>query len=335
MSPIVLVAEVVDHLDTLQDVKIISIRWGINMSTIEIFGKQIEIRDKDCSVWGTTPDKFGYGNTVNLFIQLNSRCNANCDFCEYHTVNEHEFDFDKLEYVIQKINKKVTIGKINITGGEPTLDTQRFNRLLSIISKYKFNGHNIPYITLNTNGYRLDVALEWDDTIDSYAISRHHYDDQLNREIFRSSYVADTSVIKRAIDTVGDRGVHKIHLRCNLIKRYIDSIEEIHNYLEYCAGLGVIWVGFVTLMPLNRYCVENTVLADKLINSNKFYISEKWERIEGGKLECQCNDYLYPTKSGKIIRFYNRIFCNPGLNAGQLVYTGKELTLGFSGEIII
>lgn len=326
------------------------------MNSIEIFGRQVEIREKDCSVWGNKANKFGDGHTVNLFIQLTNKCNASCKFCEYHTDNGKEFDFDKLILVLDELMAKATVGKINITGGEPTINNDNFNRLLEILRVYKgrinssikpYDNNNggilgtsihvrrQPYLTVNTNGCNIESLSGWSSLIDSYAISRHHYDDTINAEIFGTDNVASTDDIRNLVDTMPVGSKHKVHLRCNLISGYIDSIEKIHNYLEYCSKLGIIWVGFVTLMPLNKYCIENVVMADKLISSDTFFLSEPWERIEQGKVECRCSDYLYPAPDGKIIRLYNRIFCNPGLSAGQLVFDGQNLRLGFSGEIIL
>ncbi len=65
--------------------------------------------------------------------------------------------------------------------------------------------------SVNTNGSRLK-DLEGIDVLDNIALSRHHYDDEINNQIFGIN-TADTDIL----DSFKDK--HKLHLSCNLIKR--------------------------------------------------------------------------------------------------------------------
>ena len=170
------------------------------------------------------------------------------------------------------------------------------------------------------------------DKIDSIGLSRHHYNDEINYSIFGTRTVANSGIIREF--QASSTNKYKLHSRCNLIHGYIDDIDSVKKYLENSAELGIIWAGFVTLMPLNQFCKDNEVCSKGLFSDTDFYRNELWNRFENNKLECQCADYLYVTERGKIIKFYNRIFCNNELNAGQLVFDGEYLRQGFGGEII-
>lgn len=92
-------------------------------------------------------------------------------------------------------------------------------------------------------------------------------------------------------------------------------------------------------MPLNKFCTDNVVLDNQLFDNKRFFLTEDWKRYEPNKngvdeVVCRCNDHIYVTKTGRMVRFYNRIFNNCNLNDGQLVYDGQNLRLGFSGDII-
>lgn len=299
------------------------------MRTLELFNKGITIREFDCQLYDESIRKFDEYK-VNLFVQVTDKCNAQCSFCEFHDNKEKGFNTSKLKEIIQEIQSKCTIGKLNFTGGEPTIDMKHFDKVFNeCINTLKIE----PEITVNTNGINLMSLLEYIEYIDSVGLSRHHYKDELNQEVFKTSKVASYKEISSFQEKVADKCI--LHGRCNLIKGYIDSTKEIKSYMDFMSRAGIIWYGFVTLMPLNEYCKKSVVLDSELIREcDDFRQNELWHRYEKGKLECQCADYLYCTEDGNIVSFYNRIFCNPDLKDGQLVYDGQYLREGFNGRII-
>lgn len=296
---------------------------------IELFGKQVEIRENDCVLKGYEARKFK-NSRVNLFIQLTNECNANCSFCEYHGKDTQSFDLGKLAEIISELDSKVHIGKINITGGEPLLHIKLFEKVLELLKGI----HNSkPDIVVNTNGTQLSQLLNYEKEINSIGLSRHHYDDKLNQDIFMVRGLPTLRDIEKFQAKANSRFM--LHSRCNLIKGYIDSEAQIKSYLDTLGEVGIVWAGFVTLMPLNQYCIDNEVGAQSLIeSSNEFSRNQLWTRYENDKIECKCADYVYCTQTGKMIFFYNRIFCNPNLSAGQLVFNGTDLRLGFGGQAI-
>lgn len=301
--------------------------------TISLFGKQIPIRSYGCKN-SDLKEVYKYEpKHVNLFIQLENRCNANCSFCEYHG-NRVDFDFKKLEIVINEIEQVTQLGKLNITGGEPTLELSKFDEMMKLIKEQVLDRGFTPEVTLNTNGLYLNEMLKYENILDSIGLSHHHYKDDLNYEIFGTRNVANNSDIKLFQNSVKNK--HLVQLRCNAIKGYIDNVYELKNYLDTAISLNCYDCGFVTLMPLNNYCIEHQINFDNLLNSDILNILKvrEYTRYEKGKPVCLCNNYVYNDSHGHFCKFYKRLFCTCDLVAGQLVYDGKNLRLGFGGDVI-
>lgn len=308
-------------------------------NSVSLFGKSVRIRTRDCQVFDEPIRQFGDGKTVNIFIQLETGCNAKCQFCEYNKPSGKEFNFEKLSESIDEIQRNATVGKLNITGGEPTLNSENYLKLIELL-RQKMSGFKFkPHVTLNTNGYNLGLIEQSLDVVDDIGLSRHHYDDKLNQKVFCTDSIPDTRNIVKLLDKLPNSEKYRLNLRCNLIKGYIDTYDKMCEYLEWASSLGVVWIGFVTLMPLNKFCTDNVVLDNQLFDDKRFFLTEDWKRYETNEngideVVCRCNDHIYVTKTGRMVRFYNRIFNNCNLNDGQLVYDGQNLRLGFSGDII-
>ncbi len=84
---------------------------------------------------------------------------------------------------------------------------------------------------------------------------------------------------------------HQLQFRCNLIKNYIDSKEEVFKFLNWANDVGMNDIGLVSLMPVNEYSKENFIYfhIKDLIGDN-FFLTKKWERTGGG---CECFNYIY------------------------------------------
>lgn len=303
--------------------------------TIEIFDKQVPIRKYGCKNRELEP-RIIEPARLNLFIQLTPKCNAQCRFCEYHKENaSYKFDVEKLEIILKELTNKIQIGKLNFTGGEPTLDKTLFEEVIDC-SRNNVNYERKPEVTVNTNGYNLDLLFQHEDFLDSIGLSFHHYEDLKNQEIFGTNTIATSEKIKNFQDNIKNKNL--IQMRCNLISGYIDSFEEVKKYLDHAISLGVKDCGFVTLMPLNNFCLEHQVDFANLINlkDDSFIKVNYWNRLDETftKSLCNCANYIYSDKNGNICKFYSRLFCNASLNEGQLTYDGQYLRLGFGGEII-
>ena len=59
---------------------------------IKVFGKDIPVRKYGCKNYQMQEPLYITVPRVNLFIQTTNLCNANCDFCIYHSHENKFFD---------------------------------------------------------------------------------------------------------------------------------------------------------------------------------------------------------------------------------------------------
>ena len=309
-----------------------------DVRTISIFNKNIPVRKYGCKNWNREEPLFIEVPRVNLFVQVTNLCNANCAFCIYHGDNYHLFDIEKFEMILKELcdRKDFEIGKLNFTGGEPTLNKTVNLDVLVDICKRNIDWTRKPEVTLNTNGFHLESIVRNQDFLDCVGLSRHHYDDKINKDIFRTYKVPSSNELKNLISSLDNPGI--LQFRCNLIKGHIDSQEKMFCYMDHVLELGGFDCGFVTLMPNNNFCNKHQVDFQSLIqNSPNIIQVNQWSRFQSPKNTpyCQCANYVYSNDYGQMCKFYARHFCNNSNTDGVLVFDGKFLRHGFGGEIII
>ncbi|MFW6008227.1 MAG: radical SAM protein [archaeon] len=291
------------------------------MHEINLFNHTIKLRDYHCSLNSEKGIKITKPY-VNMYVKLNNTCNARCKFCKFTSTSiKNNFNFDKYIEIFKEIRKTVKINKISFTGGEPTLNLKLLNKCLNFV---KSNDKNI-FTVVNTNGLHLKI-LDFFVTINSIALSRHHYNDQINNKIlnFKTPSKNDIKMFKNK---------NNLHLSCNLIKGYIDSENEVLKYLDEVSKLEVNDVGFVSLMKINNYCREHHIDFNLLNFNNKkdIYINKEWQN----KNYCRCRNYLFMSQStGNIVKVYSRYYSNSHNPESILVFDGQHLREGFNGKII-
>lgn len=321
-------------------------------------GTIINLKDKTCRLWDN-PSEDIYPQ-ANLYIRIGNKCNANCRFCEYHG-KQSKFDYDKFDAVLRDLSKRKIIGKIQITGGEPTLDSKRLKRVVYQIRQYFPN----IFIGINSNGSNLSLLkylLTSPDNsyrINNAAISRHHYDDKLNREIFNVSVMSDIPSeielklfilqVKAELDKLNKDSHDEesldnnfdisdaVHFSCNLISGYICDIESVKKYIKWASNIGVEDFGFVTLMPINNFASSHRIDFGTLgfENNPEFLNYKQYKKEIDNKICCKCANYLYyNAMSNKILDLYGRYVVEYKDTTGQLVFDGENLKTGFNGGII-
>jgi pyruvate-formate lyase-activating enzyme len=304
------------------------IHTPLALVNMEIFGKEIPLRQCSCSLFGQDrkPVCKPY---VNLYVRFKG-CNAKCDFCEFIDTAQ-KFDFDKYVEIIRELDTKLNINKINFTGGEPTLNFAHFEKVFYTTITNE-SDPNILY-TLNTNGYNLKKVFDnrmMLNRIKDISLSRHHYDDDINNEIFKTKVISSDEI--RELLNKQMKKDH-INLTCNLIKGYIDSKEEIHKYIEHAADLDIHYMGLVSLMPINDFCKDQFVDVKKLdLETDRFNLTKKWTKPN----ECECFNYIYiPEDLKRCVKVYHKNTYNPQIAESMLSFDGQNLRVGFTGEIII
>lgn len=287
-------------------------------------GTVIELKDKLCTNWDC--DYSEMEPQANLYVRVGNGCNAHCKFCTYHGQDEG-FDFDKFERALKLLKSHNIIGKIQLTGGEPTLYHDRLIKIVNLVRQYfpdKFLG-------INSNGHDLLTLIELKDLVDNFAISRHHYDDSRNAMIFDCNTVPLSNQLKVFIDIVGS---NKVHFSCTMLKSDIGNIEEVKKYLTFCSSIGCEDVGLVTLMDTNQFaCDEHIPFDDIGIEEDSSFLKHK-QFVKQGNC-CRCANYLYMCKpTCKIVDIYGRFASNKDKTCGILSFSQDSLREGFSGQII-
>jgi len=293
---------------------------------LEIFGKEISTRQLSCSMNGSEPEEIlPY---INFYVQVTNNCQANCPFCIYHDNELSKFDDGKFREILQELSK-YPVKKFNITGGEPVVHPNIFERVAFAID-LDFKKSKITEITLNTNGFSIWRINHYSKIFDYVALSRHHHLDEKNYEIFGTQIVPPADFI----EILNSNIKCKLQLRCNLINGYIDSNESIREYMNFWMDRDITDFGFVTLAPNNEYCKTHQVQFDDLIKEDDDLITNfTHKRIEDGEVYCACSNYVYK-HNGKFATLYSRHFNHNTNTDNMLVYDGQYLRNGFNGDII-
>jgi len=299
------------------------------MKKILLFNTDLIVKDYYCS---SSPElEHENSPALRLYIKITDFCNADCKFCANKGCEDFgNLDLKKLEYVIRYLVSKDICHGISITGGEPMMYPEKLNDLINLI----YSIDDRMEIAISTNGYNLKLFKYFDNInkLESIHISRHHYCDDINYEIFRTKNVASTEDIMTLQDYLEDKKI--ININTMVMKDYIDSLKEIKKMLNHVGELGVYKNGFVSLMKCNDYSKE------KFINFNDIFSSLDETFFKGhhfySKEYCECIDGIYLTDKNKLVEYYARMVkeCNcPYTN--QLVYTSdNKVKAGFSGKVL-
>ena len=299
------------------------------MKKIELFNKEIFVKDSLC---GPTPtSRYEVEPALRLYIKVTDYCNANCKFCANGSCTDFgKIDLEKLEFVIRYLKDNNRLHSISLTGGEPMINPDLVNKILNLI----WSVDSRIQVQISTNGLNLKEISNFDNpnNLESIHISRHHYDDSKNIEIFDSNSIATTSDIMFLQEFLTNKKI--ININTVSIKGYIDNLKEIKKMLDYVGETGVYKNGFVSLMKCNEYAQNHFINFNDIFNNldNNFLITNRFYSGE----YCECIDGIYTSSNAKFVEFYARMVkeCNcPYVN--QLVYTSdNKVTAGFSGKVL-
>lgn len=299
------------------------------METIRIFDQELVVKDELCTTNPLFPKKCM--PQLRLYIKLTDNCNAHCQFCaNANSCDYGSVDLDKLEYVITYLLSINVLKGISITGGEPLLECHKLFELLDFIYQIKPDME----VQISTNGINIIKLLDYPDInhLESIHISRHHYSDEVNSQIFSSSFVATADDISSFQEQLENKRI--VNINTLVMRDYISDLEEIKKMLDHVGELGVYKNGFVSLMRCNSYSEE------QFINFNNIFSNLDESFCKGPhfycKDYCECLDGFYYTKYHKIVEFYARMVKECACPyTTQLVYTSdNQLTAGFGKKLI-
>ena len=291
---------------------------------MEAFGKEIQMKHFGCNCLDEPGQPVE--PSVNLFVKVTKSCNARCLFCSNAgtSMPNVPFNVPKLLEIIRVFQAaEISVNRVNITGGEPSVVSALVEEILQ---KMDDSGFSDVHLHLNTNGLLPQSQMlmrhpRWN----SISMSLHHYDLSKLSELYGCK-IPDKSFDFEGID------MQRLNASCNLIKGYIDSPEEASKMLDFALELGLPRIGFVALMKVNDFCQEHFVdLEDiRLDTIPHVYFTKSMDRGS----DCKCSNYLY-NKNLKILEIYMRNYANPQYCESSLVYDGEYLRQGFHQNNII
>lgn len=299
------------------------------MKTIELFNQEVLVKDSLC---GPSPDaRWEVDPSLRLYVKVTDSCNANCKFCANGSCTDFgKIDLQSLEFVIRYLKENNRLHSIGLTGGEPMSNPDKLNDILNLIWSIDKN----IQVQISTNGLNLREIAGFDNpnNLESIHISRHHYDDKKNIEIFGTDTIATTEDIMFLQDALTNKKL--ININTLVMKGYISNLKEIKKMLDYVGETGVYKNGFVSLMQCNDYAEEHFINFNDIFNNldENFLLAKRFFAGE----YCECIDGIYTSSNAKFVEFYARMVkdCKCPYTT-QLVYTSdNKVTAGFGGKVL-
>ena len=246
---------------------------------------------------------------------------------------EKKIDIDKFKSVMKLLKAEDRIRGIKITGGEPFYDIDLLNEVISAI--YDIFGYQME-VAISTNGTGLENLKKIKDLehIETIHLSRHHYDDNVNRELFGNiKNIPDKELLKDIIGSVSYKDI--FFFNCILLKDHINSSDEAHKFMDFAIDIGAPKVGFMTCSPVNGYAKEQSIPYEAVIKEDDPALL--FTRGFFDYDYCHCSDGVYSSEDGRIVEFYGKstkmedyAYCR------GLVYDADDhLKDGFGGNIIM
>lgn len=182
----------------------------------------------------------------NLSIILPGKCNAKCPFCcwKFKKSNPKLFSYrDCVQDIFEALPDN--FNQISILGGEPMLSPY-LSTILDTLSERR--NDIFTKIVLTTNGTNLLKELEEDSidfsVVNHVNISRHHYDEVINRSMFGTQSIPMIRELRVANSLLNKKGID-VNLNCVL---YNDLEERfILRYINFAKYVGASSVCFKKL----------------------------------------------------------------------------------------
>ena len=171
-----------------------------------------------------------YNDSPNFTIIAPGGCNAKCSFCFW----EQEETMDRDDYLVNLANTITSLPKqfwqVSISGGEPCLSPYISN-ILQLLDYVKKQGR-ICKVVLTTNGTGLkELIPEMKGVVDYVNISRHHYYDNKNQEIYGVKTVPSKKEIKELNTLLNQIGIES-NMNC-VITDHISDTEDVRRMISF------------------------------------------------------------------------------------------------------
>ena len=301
--------------------------------TVNILGKPVTVKNYICSEDGVNYKKKPENIQLQMSVCPTSFCPGNCPFCIAKDIkSKRVLDINKFADVMRRLKEEDRIRGVKITGGEPFYDINLLNEVVSTL--FGIFGYELE-LSISTNGIRLDELHKIKDLeyIEAIHISRHHYDDDINKILFGGVEIPSGEKLKEIVSTVSFKDLFVFN--CMLLKDYINTPQEAHRFLDFAINTGVPKVGFMTCSPINDFAKRHIIPYESVINDKdpSLLFTRGFYDYEF----CHCRDGVYVSPSGDVVEFYGRSTNTEGcIYSRGLVYDADDhLRDGFGGKVII
>lgn len=223
-------------------------------------------------------DASGRTKRIHAYVTFGSNCNSNCGFCRNQLFSD-EMMMDNYEKVCKTLSKySPYIHTMVFGGGEPLLYADKLYAAIT-------NSRIVDYDTqtyIITNGFRTPFLREIADCrlcrhLNGIMLSRHHYDDNKNAEVFGNSRLVTTQDLRKEL-CYTLRGKMEFVTTC--LKGYIDSPKEIIKFIEWGKKLEIQKFLFNNLqkdVTVSDFFVNNQIDSNVFDECEKLLLKKGYE----------------------------------------------------------
>ena len=190
----------------------------------------------------------------NFSLVMPGFCNASCNFCFFKPTEMKKNYFDRLDDVMTGNVLPDVCHQISLTGGEPTA-SPIFVKVLNRINREMFKK-----VVLTTNGFRLNEHInDLIGIVDHVNISRHHYNNEINNQIFGTNSIPSNGSIKNSVKEMQELG---IDVTLNCVTSHIISAYDVYKYIDFGRQMGINHICFrklngnLDLSEIEKYFFE-------------------------------------------------------------------------------
>ena len=195
----------------------------------------LEVIDiKETKLFGKNVSMF-YPCNLNIFIT--NICQNHCSFCinkDYSGTDIKDDLYYKALYETLEELKDKDI-EITITGGEPSLNVERFVKTMQICRDYGVKCRTVSTTGLGLfreyKGKALCQHMVENGFIHNINISRMAYEEEKNRDIFQGNQNLTNQELER-LRIFFKLNKAELRLSCNVLDKNVDNFEKILDFVE-------------------------------------------------------------------------------------------------------
>lgn len=171
----------------------------------------------------------------NFSIVVPGGCNGKCNFCFWNKSKTCNNYISRLKETLNNLPSQFY--QLSLTGGEPTISPY-FKKILEIIDNKKFK-----HIVLTTNGTNILEHINIiKNKIKYINISRHHYDDTINSNIFKTDTIPNKEELKIICNELKK---NKIDITLSaVLTENLNNKNDIDNFILFAKEMRVNSVFF-------------------------------------------------------------------------------------------